>query len=509
MISKKNSLRVRYTYKLLTNLIGIPIGLITESLIPRGLGTKLYGDFSFISGFFQNFSSFIDFGSSNAFYDKLSKRPNDELLRKFYWNLVGFISVIFSFSVVLLIYSNMGSTIWPDQLPKYIIMGLIFGFLYWYSQIILKVIDAYALTKKGELVRILQRFLRLFIILPMYFFDFFSLDIFFIYNYVVILFSIICWIYILYKEGITVFPRVNLSKNDLKVYSTEFYLYCFPLIIYSSIALTAGVFDRWILQISAGSIEQGYYGIAYQISTICFIFTSAMTPLIFREFSVHIQKNDLKRIRAIFKKYIPMLYSTAAYFGVFIAINSEFVGFMIGGHEFADASICIAIMAMYPIHQTYGQLSSSLYYSTDRTSLYKNIGGSILIIGIPISFLFISDQYGLNLGGVGLALKMVFIQLFQTNLLLYYNTKFLKEKYSYFVLHQIYSVLFFVVIGLFTDFVVNHIFSNYIISFFASGLLYTIFVVCFVFIFPSIFALDREGVMNIKNQSINFFKKWF
>ena len=509
MKSNKNSLKVRYTYKLLTNLIGIPIGLITQSLIPRGLGTKLYGDFSFISGFFQNFTSFIDFGSSNAFYDKLSKRPNEELLRKFYWKLVGFISVIFSFLVLLLIYSNMGSTIWPDQLPKYIIMGLIFGFLYWYSQIMLKVIDAYALTKKGELVRIIQRFLRLFIILPMYFFDLFTLDIFFIYNYVILLFSIIYWIYILYNVGISVFPRVNLSINDFKIYLNEFYLYCLPLIIYSSIALIAGVFDRWILQISSGSIEQGYYGIAYQISTICFIFTSAMTPLIFREFSVQIKQNNLKRIRAIFKKYIPMLYSISAYFGVFIAINSDVVGFIVGGEEFSDAYICIAIMALYPIHQTYGQLSSSLYYSTDRTSLYKNIGGSILIIGIPLSFLFISDEYGLNLGGVGLALKMVLIQLIQTNLLLYYNTKFLKEKYSYFVLHQIYSVLFFVIIGLFTDFVTNQIFSNYIISFFISGLLYTIMVIYFVFIFPNIFALDREGVITLKNQFINFFKKWF
>ena len=53
MSSNKGSLRVRYLFKLFTNVIGIPISLITESLIPRGLGSKLYGDFSFISGFFK------------------------------------------------------------------------------------------------------------------------------------------------------------------------------------------------------------------------------------------------------------------------------------------------------------------------------------------------------------------------------------------------------------------------------------------------------------------------
>ena len=71
----KQSLKVRYLYKLITNLVGIPIGLITDSIIPRALGSKLYGDFSFISGFFQNLMSFFDMGSSNAFYDKISKRP--------------------------------------------------------------------------------------------------------------------------------------------------------------------------------------------------------------------------------------------------------------------------------------------------------------------------------------------------------------------------------------------------------------------------------------------------
>ena len=507
MSSNKGSLRVRYLFKLFTNVIGIPISLITESLIPRGLGSKLYGDFSFISGFFQNFTSFIDFGSSNAFYDKISKRPNEELLRKFYWKLVGIISVFFSAVVILFIFSDISSLIWPGQIPRYILMGLGFGFLYWYSQIMLKVVDAYALTKKGEIIRVLQKFLRLFIILPMYFFDFFTLDIFFLYNYIIMLFSIISWIYILYKDGINVFPKVNLSAKYLKLYSTEFYTYCLPLIVYSSIVLLTGVFDRWILQISAGSIEQGYYGISYQISSICFIFTSAMTPLIFREFSVQMKIKNFDRIRNIFKKYIPMLYSIAAYFGIFIAINADVVGFIIGGSDFDGAYWCILVMALYPIHQTYGQLSGSLYYSTDRTSLYKNIGGSILLVGMPLSLFLISDEFGMNLGGLGLALKMVLIQLIQTNILLYYNTKFLKNKFSYFIYHQFFSILFFLLIGLFTDFITNFFLSNIIVCFFVSGLFYTILVIILAYLFPFVFAVDKEELKFYKVKLLKYFKE--
>ena len=141
------------------------------------------------------------------------------------------------------------------------------------------------------------------------------------------------------------------------------------------------------------------------------------------------KNKNFDRIRNIFKKYIPMLYSIAAYFAIFISINADVVGFIIGGSDFDGAYWCILVMALYPIHQTYGQLSGSLYYSTDRTSLYKNIGGSILLAGMPLSLFLISDEFGMNLGGLGLALKMVLIQLIQTNILLYYNTKFLKTNF--------------------------------------------------------------------------------
>jgi len=495
MKSNKDSLKIRYFFKLLTNIVGIPIGLVTESIIPRALGTKLYGDFSFITGFFQSLISFIDLGSSSAFYDKLSKRPNEKLLRKFYWKLVSLITVISSTAILFLIYSGFSSTIWPNQLPKYIIMGLIFGLLYWYSQIILKTVDAYALSKQGEIIRISQKFLRLFLIIPMYFFDFFTLGMFFIYNYIIIIFSIIGWIIILNKEGISILPKVKLSKNNLSIYYNEFYIYCLPLIAYSSIGLITGIFDRWILQISSGSIEQSFYGISFQIASVCIVFSSAMTPLIFREFSVEIKNQNFLKIRKIFKKYIPMLYSIAAYFGVFIAINSQTVGSIIGGPEFKDAYLCIAIMAFYAIHQTYGQLSSTLYYSSERTSMYKNIGGSILILGMPCSFFFISSgTYGLNLGATGLALKMIIIQLIQVNILLYYNIKFINEKFSYFIIHQILSVLFFLSIGLFSNFLISIFFQNQILSFIISGVIYSLLVIIFTYIFPYIFSLTRDDL---------------
>jgi len=85
---KEASLKKRYFAKLSTNLIGLGIGLITQAVIPRGLGPKAYGDFSFLSSFFIRVVGFLDMGTSIGFYTKLSQRQQDFGLVSFYFCLL-------------------------------------------------------------------------------------------------------------------------------------------------------------------------------------------------------------------------------------------------------------------------------------------------------------------------------------------------------------------------------------------------------------------------------------
>ena len=100
-----------------------------------------------------------------------------------------------------------------------------------------------------------------------------------------------------------------------------------------------------------------------------------------------------------------------------------------GGESFKGAAVIpIALMSLYPIHQTYGQLNSAVYFATGRTKLYRNIGLVIKIFGLFVVYLFLAPkaQLGLNMGSTGLALKMVIVQLVGQNILLWFNTGFLK-----------------------------------------------------------------------------------
>ncbi len=505
---KEDSLKTRYLFKLGTNLIGIPIGLVTMSIIPRGLGVTAYGNFSFLSSFFSSTVSFVNLGTSDAFYTKLSKRPNDEALKKFYWNLVIILTLLLMAFVAVSVISGFQPKLWPDQLLKHIFMGLLFGYLYWYSQIILKIVDAYAVTREGELIRMAQKVLRLILLIPMFLLDWFTLDLFFIYNYVIMLFSIVGWIRILHKHDIRVFPKIKLDRKSLKGYASEFYNYSAPLIIYAFAGTFAEIFDRWILQQSGGSSEQGYYGLAYQVGTICFLFTSAMTPLIFREFSVAISKKDLNKTRDLFRRHIPMLYAIAAYLGIFISFQAENVGFIIAGEDFSGAYWSIVIMAIYPIHQTYGQLSGSLFLASDNTRLYRNIGVSIFAAGIPVSYILISDNelFGLDLGGIGLSIKMIAFQFIMVNIQLWYNTRYLKTRFMDYFIHQIYTIIFFAIAAYLSKVVTDIFLTDKIGNFIVCGIIYTIFVGVIAIVHPQIFSLSRAELKKYTYQLIRRIK---
>jgi len=246
----------------------------------------------------------------------------------------------------------------------------------------------------------------------------------------------------------------------------------------------------------------GYYGLAYSIAAMCFLFTSSMTPIITREFSKSYEQKDLEKMRKLFYKYIPMLYSIAAYFAIFISVQSENVLNIFTDEQFKEAYMVLVVMAFYPIHQTYGQLSGSIFYSTGQTKLMRNIALFTQPIGLIISFVLI---YLLDLGAIGLAYKMVIGQLIGVNIQLYYNSKFLGLNMSHFLWHQFNSVVFFIVLAFLSTFLVS--IESALAEFLVSGFVYTLLVIIFAYIFPQVFSTKRDEINKTILRLVNVIKK--
>lgn len=290
----------------------------------------------------------------------------------------------------------------------------------------------------------------------------------------------------------------KISKDKILAYAKEFYKYSHPLFVLAIVGLFAGILDRWLLQVFSGSVQQGFYGLSYQIGAICFLFTSAMTPLITREFSIAYAKQDLKQMAYLFRRYIPLFYGITAFFSCFIAMQAENVAYIFGGTKFLDASLAIAIMAFYPIHQTYGQLSASVFFATAQTGLYRNISIAFTIIGLPITYFLIApvDMMGFNIGSAGLAIKMVLIQFISVNVQLYFNSKLLKLPFSRYFMHQIGCVGCLLLLAFLSLKVVDYLqmSSNIVVNFLLNGIMYSISVAGLTYYLPSLFGLTSKDI---------------
>ncbi|MFX0137641.1 MAG: lipopolysaccharide biosynthesis protein [Candidatus Hodarchaeota archaeon] len=510
MEKKEDSLNKRYLYKVTTNMVGLPLSLITNAIIPRGLGPEAYGDFNFLTNFFNKIFTLFDSGTSQAFYTKLSQRLEDYRIISFYAIFLLLVTIGVTAFVAVSFGIDIQNTLWPYQSSVYIWMALLLALLTWFSQFVNKIVDAYALTVRGEIVRLSQKFLMVFCVLLMYYFNYFSLVDFFIFSYITVVFISIGWYMVLQRNGIKVFRFHSFPKKLLKKYYSEFYSYSSPLIFYTIVGILVGILDLWMLQKFAGSIQQGYYGLGFKLANIAFVLAGTMTPLITREFSVAYGKNDLQRIRELFLRYIPKFYSIVGVIGIFLMLQADKLTYIFGGKEYAHASFTIALMSLYPIHQTYGQLSGAVFYATGRTKLYRNIGVSAMIFGLFMTFFLIGPEkyFGLNLKAEGLAIKIITLQFIVVNVQLIFNAKLLKMRFVKLFTHQIVALAIFFLIGNLSKYLIEIFTENVFLSFILSGMLYVSLIIFMVNIFPKIFYADREEINSFKRSIIDKLKSF-
>lgn len=499
----EDSLKKRYLFKLTTNLFGFVTSLATQAIIPRGLGPIAYGNFNFLTNFFQQIFGFLDMGTSACFYTKLSQRQNDFGLVSFYFYFSFLISLIVLAFVTVTQACSIYSRVWPDQNIFYIYLAAIWGILTWFTGVVFsRMADAYGLTVSSEIARMVQKIFGLLLILLLFFSNQLNLTSLFFYNYVIMVFLGIAIILILKRKGNSIIQSLWLSMSKFKEYIMEFYSYSHPLFLFSVVGLLVGILDRWLLQYFSGSVEQGFFGLSYLIGSACFVFTSAMTPLIWREFSIAYGKKDFDHMSHLFRRYVPLLYSIAATLSCFIAIQADKVIHIMGGHQYSGALWSLIIMAFYPIHQTYGQLNSVVCMAADQTALYSKIAVVFMLIGIPVGYFLIAPEakMGLNAGATGLAIKMVIMQIIGVNVQLYFNCRLLKLNFWRYVGHQILSVFLFLVFSAFAMLVVDKIFivhDKIIIRFLLSGMIYSSIIIGLFYFKPHLFGLDKKDITSM------------
>jgi O-antigen/teichoic acid export membrane protein len=363
--SRTPSLARRYGLKLLSNVATVPLFLLLEMILPRALGPSTYGNVAFATGFFQNIVNFLDTGTSACLQTALAKRPEEFGLVSFYTRLALLLLLICLLIGLAFQIPEVGGWFMP-AVPLWLAApAALWAFLSWAGRVARGVNDALGLTTRSEIIRLGVNLLAALALLALFLKGVLGTGIFFLHQYVFLALALAGFLHILRKKWPVREWRMPLART--REYAGEFRRYSAPLFAVSLCSLLALTGERWLLQLFEGSVEQGYFSLGQKAGMACFLFVTAMTPLLMRELAVAHGNNDPEEMGRLLDRFAPPLYAVAAWFSCFLVVEAPAVVLLFGGAEFAGALAAVRIMAFYPVQQSYGQVVSLAFYAAGET----------------------------------------------------------------------------------------------------------------------------------------------
>ena len=494
----------RYLFKLIANLASVPVYLIMEALLPRALGPAMYGNYSFATTVFLQMTGFLDMGTSTCFYNALSRRQQEFSLIAFYLRVSLLIMAVTMLVACGLLYEPVGSLFLP-QVPLWLApLAAFCAFLTWFGRVLRSMNDATGATIQSELWRTAVSLICVGLLVVLFLSGLLNIITLFLQQYLMLTATAVGFWYVTWRtcrvHGIS--QSFRLAPIQLRAYLREFFTYSHPLFVQSLLSILMLSLERWLLQWFNGSSEQGYFALSQKVSMACFLFVSAMTPLIMRELSIAWGSRDTDSMGRLINRFAPLLYIIAAYFSCFTLVEAKALVGLFGGSAFVEAIVPVQIMALYPLHQAYGQLASSVFHATGRTRVLRNMTALECLYGFLLTWLLLapSDLWGLGQGATGLAIKTVAVQFITVNCYLWLASRFIPLHFWRNLAHQILSLSILLTIA-FAAREVTLIFphgeSFTLLRFLASGLLYSLMTLLLCLGFPQLMGMQRQDLKNI------------
>lgn len=494
----------RYFFKLVANVASVPVYLVMEAILPRALGPQMYGNFSFATNLFQQLSSFLDMGTSTCFYNALSRRQQETGLIGFYARVALLVGCISLLAALLMFVPGVGDVFMPDVPGWLAPLAALWAFLTWGGRVLRSMNDALGVTVASEMVRTVVALSAAGLLALLFFAQWLNIFSLFAQQYLLLGVTGLGY-WLVTRKHLAAQGRVlgmALAPGAGRAYAREFFDYSHPLFVQALLSFVLLTAERWLLQWFEGSAEQGFFALSQKVSMACFLFVSAMTPLVMRELSIAWGRQDKAEMARLIDRFAPLLYVVAAYFSCFTLVEGRALVHFFGGAQFVAAIVPVQIMALYPLHQAYGQLAGSVFHATGRTRTLRNLAALECVYGLAAAwFLLAPPEFGgLRLGAVGLACKTVLVQMLTVNLYLWLASRFIPLHFWRNLAHQLWSLALLALLALATREATLALGIGDMQSFWrflVSGLCYTAACGLLCLALPQVMGMSRQDVREL------------
>ena len=200
----------------------------------------------------------------------------------------------------------------------------------------------------------------------------------------------------------------------------EYWIYCSPLIGLSLVGFLYNFSDKWLLQKFGGALQQGYFQIATQFSSVSLLATSSILSVFWKEIAESWAKRDYGRAGQLYRRVNRGLVMLgAATTGLVLPWSENIVSIMLG-QAYVQAWPVLAIMLLYPIHQSMGQIGGTMLLASGHTRKYMVVSMIAMIVSIPLTYVVLAPTTdipipGMGFGAIGLASKIVLTGMVSVN----------------------------------------------------------------------------------------------
>ena len=498
----RTGIRVRFLSTFIANILRAGLSFIVGVVIARALGPGEYGNFNFLIGSFAALVALVDMASSAAFYTLISQRQRGRKFFVYYavWLLFQLFVLLL---LVLCLPISFRQKIWFGHPLDLILLALFASFAMKQLWMFAAQIGESIRDTVGVQVRNLALAVAYLVcVVVLTGFHVVSVKNLFVLNVILYFLFSALYAWRIYQTGIL----AKGEGEDFRGVFEEFKSYCLPLVICGWVGFLYSFADYWLLQKFGGSVQQGYYAIGARFSALSLIATASILQIFWKEIAEANSLGNMDRVRLLYKRVSRSLYFIGAVIScVMIPFSREILALLLGP-AYQAAWLPLSLMFLYPVHQSMGQITGTMFFAMGKTKVASYIGIFFMAISIPTAYMFLAPKTevipGLNLGAIGLSLKMVVCGALSANLSAFFVARYTKIAFDW--SHQIIVLLILIPIGF-----LSKLFAQYILSL-ANFDRYTVLVMAFSGIFYLVnIAILIRYFSSIAGLNMDQIDRWF
>ena len=412
------AIKSRFLISVVGNIFRAGITFAAGILIARGLQPSGYGDLAFLLGSFVAIRALLDMGSSSAFYTFLSQRVRDRRFYLFYFSWMAVQFVITLALVAVLIPAGLLEKIWLGHTRAIVVLAFVAAFVQqqvW--QMVNQIGESARKTMQVQLLNTAVAFTNLTIVWLLLVYGGMTVE-----RVLLVTISIYAVATILSYRFLRDRNENHIGEEtSYKQMLDEFLAYCKPLMVLAVAGFLYAFADKWMLQKFGGAAQQGYFQIASQFAQVSLLATVSVLNIFWKEIAEATARGDHERVAVLYKKVNRgLVMLSVAIAGLLLPWSKQIVAILLGP-TYVEAWPVLAIMFLYPIHQSMGQIGAAMFWAGGDTRKYVVLSIAIMLFSLPLSYFAMAPTSGmmvpgLGLGAIGMACYMVLSSVFAVNI---------------------------------------------------------------------------------------------